>query len=58
LIEIRIERACVLLIKNPYLTVAKVSELCGFKNLSNFNRKFKEIKLMSSKMIKKLKNIA
>jgi AraC-like DNA-binding protein len=58
LIEIRIERACGLLIKNPDLTVTEVSELCGFKNLSNFNRKFKEIKLMSPKMIKKSKNIA
>jgi transcriptional regulator GlxA family with amidase domain len=58
LIEIRIERACGLLIKNPDLTVTEVSELCGFKNLSNFNRKFKEIKLMSPKMIKKSRNIA
>ena len=53
LIEIRIERACGLLIKNPDLSVTEVSELCGFKNLSNFNRKFKEIKLVSPKMIKK-----
>lgn len=53
LIEIRIERACGLLIKNPDLSITEVSELCGFKNLSNFNRKFKEIKLVSPKMIKK-----
>lgn len=53
LIEIRIERACGLLIKNPDLSVTAVSELCGFKNLSNFNRKFKEIKSVSPKMIKK-----
>ena len=58
LIEIRIERACGLLIKNPDLSITEVSELCGFKNLSNFNRKFKEIKLMSPKMIKKTRQIA
>lgn len=53
LIEIRIERACGLLIKNPDLSITEVSELSGFKNLSNFNRKFKEIKSVSPKMIKK-----
>lgn len=58
LIEIRIERACGLLLKNPDLSITEVSELCGFKNLSNFNRKFKEIKFMSPKMIKKTRNIA
>jgi AraC-like DNA-binding protein len=58
LIEIRIERACGLLMKNPDLSITEVSELCGFKNLSNFNRKFKEIKLMSPKMIKKSRKIA
>ena len=58
IIEIRIERACGLLIKNPDLSITEVSELCGFKNLSNFNRKFKEIKLMSPKMIKKTRQIA
>ncbi len=58
LIEIRIERACGLLLKNPDISITEVSELCGFKNLSNFNRKFKEIKLMSPKMIKKSRKIA
>ena len=53
LIEIRIERACSLLLKNPHLSITEVSELCGFKNLSNFNRKFKELKLMSPNMLKK-----
>lgn len=53
LIEIRIERACGLLIKNSDLTISEISELCGFKNLSNFNRKFKEIKLVNPKTIKK-----
>lgn len=52
LIEIRIERACGLLTKNPDLSITAVSELCGYKNISNFNRKFKEIKLVSPKMLK------
>lgn len=52
LIEIRIERACGLLTKNPDLSITAVSELCGYKNISNFNRKFKEIKLVSPKTLK------
>jgi AraC-like DNA-binding protein len=44
LIEIRIERAAKLLIKNKELSVIEIAELCGFNNISNFNRKFKEIK--------------
>lgn len=52
LIEIRIETACGLLTKNPDLSITAISELCGYKNISNFNRKFKEIKLVSPKMLK------
>lgn len=44
LIEIRLEHACTLLRKKIDLSVAEVSDLSGFKNLSNFNRKFKEHK--------------
>ncbi|WP_348822327.1 AraC family transcriptional regulator [Flavobacterium aestuarii] len=44
LIEIRIERAAKLLIKSKELSVIEIAELCGFNNISNFNRKFKEIK--------------
>ncbi len=58
LIEIRIEKACGLLIKYPDLSVTEIAELCGFKNISNFNRKFKEIKEVSPKMIKKGKILA
>lgn len=43
LIEVRIEYACRLL-KNHDALVAEVSEKSGFKNISNFNRKFKENK--------------
>lgn len=43
LIEVRIENACRLL-KNKEVLIAEVSEKSGFKNISNFNRKFKEVK--------------
>lgn len=43
LIEVRIEQACRFL-KNHELLITEVSEKSGFKNISNFNRKFKEIK--------------
>ncbi|GAB4515514.1 MAG: AraC family transcriptional regulator [Allomuricauda sp.] len=44
LIEIRIENACKLLLKNPERSIASISEQCGFNNIANFNRKFKEFK--------------
>lgn len=44
LIELRIEHACQLLIKNEDLSIAQISSKSGFKSISNFNRKFKEIK--------------
>ncbi|TRZ43515.1 AraC family transcriptional regulator [Robertkochia solimangrovi] len=44
LIEIRIENACKLLYKNKDMPIASVAELCGFQNITNFNRKFKELK--------------
>lgn len=44
LIEIRIEHACRLLYKDHELSVSVISELCGFQNIANFNRKFKELK--------------
>nr|WP_100816152.1 AraC family transcriptional regulator [uncultured Allomuricauda sp.] len=44
LIEIRIENACKLIIKNPELAIAVIAEQCGFNNIANFNRKFKAFK--------------
>lgn len=44
LIEMRIENACKLLYKNSEMSIATISELCGFQNITNFNRKFKELK--------------
>lgn len=44
LIEIRIENACKLIINKPELSISLISEECGFNNIANFNRKFKELK--------------
>lgn len=44
LIEVRIDRASKLLINDSELSVLEIAELCGFNNISYFNRKFKEIK--------------
>ncbi|WP_272151713.1 AraC family transcriptional regulator [Tenacibaculum aiptasiae] len=41
--ELRIEKACKLLQNKDY-SIIEVSEKSGFKNISNFNRKFKELK--------------
>lgn len=42
--ELRIENVCKLLVENNDLSISEIAYHCGFKNLSNFNRKFKEIK--------------
>jgi len=44
LLEIRLESACRLLGQKKDMTVAEISDASGFKNISNFNRKFKEYK--------------
>lgn len=44
LIEIRIENACKIIYEHPDISISSISEQCGFKNIANFNRKFKEIK--------------
>ncbi len=44
LIEIRIEQACKMLLRSEELSVSSISELCGFQNIANFNRKFKKLK--------------
>ena len=49
LIEIRIENAGKMLFNDKEMPIALVSELCGFQNISNFNRKFKEIKGVTPK---------
>ncbi|WP_420601408.1 AraC family transcriptional regulator [Flagellimonas sp.] len=44
LIEVRVEHSCQLLLHNKDLSVVDVANLSGFNSISNFNRKFKEIK--------------
>jgi AraC-like DNA-binding protein len=44
LTEVRIENACKFLSNQQQLSIADVAHHCGFFNISNFNRKFKEIK--------------
>ena len=42
--ELRIEEACKLLQVEDGKSIAEIAELSGFQNISNFNRKFKQIK--------------
>ncbi|WP_337994843.1 helix-turn-helix domain-containing protein [Polaribacter ponticola] len=44
LTELRIENACKLLNSNKDLSIAEIAFKSGFNNISNFNRKFKELK--------------
>lgn len=47
LIEVRIENACRELSRNTDRSIAEIAENCGFQNISNFNRKFRELKQVS-----------
>src|SRR5690606_3420304 len=47
LIELRIEHACQLLKNNPDFSIAQIYDQSGFNSISNFNRKFKELKKLS-----------
>jgi len=42
--EIRVEQAVRLLQEERELTIAEIAERCGFRNISNFNRTFRNIK--------------
>lgn len=44
LIELRIEHACQLLSSNKDLDIIQIAEKSGFGSISNFNRKFKQLK--------------
>lgn len=44
LIELRIEHACQLLSTNKDLDIMQIAEKSGFGSISNFNRKFKQLK--------------
>lgn len=51
--ELRIENACKLLMSENTLAISEIAYQCGFNNLSNFNRKFKEIKAISPSRYRK-----
>jgi AraC-like DNA-binding protein len=53
LIEIRIEKAASLLSKKSEISVLEVADLCGFNNMSNFNRQFKSVKKLSPTQYRK-----
>ena len=53
LIEIRIENACKLILNHPELSISLISEQCGFNNIANFNRKFKELKAVTPTQFRK-----
>jgi len=42
--ELRIEEACKLLRQDPDSDIPSIAERSGFQNISNFNRKFKQLK--------------
>jgi len=52
--ELRIERACKLLLENKEMSISEIAEQSGFNNISNFNRQFKKIKQISPKEFKGL----
>jgi AraC-like DNA-binding protein len=52
--ELRIEESCKLLQEQPEMSIPEVAELSGFKNISNFNRKFKKLKKQTPLAYKKL----
>lgn len=53
LIELRIEHACQLLQSHSDLSIAEISELSGFKSISNFNKKFKLSKAVVASQYRK-----
>jgi len=52
--EIRVEHACKLIRKQMDLRIIDVAYLCGFKNVSNFNKQFKTVTTLSPSAFKKL----
>lgn len=44
LVELRIEHACQLLLRDPGMAISEVAERSGFRSISNFNRKFRKLK--------------
>jgi len=53
LLEIRLEYACRLLSRRNDFTISEISDQSGFRNISNFNRKFKEYKKVTPTAFRK-----
>ncbi|MCD2257839.1 AraC family transcriptional regulator [Psychroserpens luteolus] len=53
--ELRVEHACKLLLVNKDMPIVDIAEMTGFRNISNFNRQFKSVKMMSPSVFKALK---
>ncbi len=51
--QLRISKACSLLI-NSSMPVTTVSDICGFNNISNFNRRFLQFKAVTPSQFRKL----
>ena len=51
--EMRIEESCKLINRKTELSMAEIAELSGFQNISNFNRKFKQIKTKTPREFRK-----
>lgn len=51
--ELRVDNACKLLVGNKDLSISEIAYESGFQNLSNFNRKFKEVKKMTPSAYRK-----
>jgi AraC-like DNA-binding protein len=52
--EVRVEYACKLIRKHNDMRIADVAYLCGFKNISNFNKQFKTVTNLNPSNFKKL----
>jgi len=51
--QLRISKACSLLI-NTTMPVTTISDICGFNNISNFNRRFLQFKEITPSQFRKL----
>ena len=52
--EVRVEYACKLIRKHNDMRIADVAYLCGFKNISHFNKQFKSVTNLNPSSFKKL----
>lgn len=55
--ELRVDFACRLLVQNKQMSITEIAYNSGFENLSNFNRKFKEIKKVTPSKYRKIQKI-